>query len=73
MGATEAVDLGLVTKVVKRKALEPEALASAQHLLAMNPRALGAIKEAVRRGINLPLQQALEVEERLALRAMDTG
>ena len=73
VGATEAVDLGLVTKVVKRKALEPEALASAQHLLAMNPRALGAIKEAVRRGMDLPLQQALEVEERLALRAMDTG
>ena len=71
VGATEAMDLGLVTKVVNRKALEREAMASARHLLTMDPRALRAIKQAVGRGMDLPLHQALDVEERLALMAMD--
>ena len=73
VGAAEAMDLGLVTKVVNKEALEQEAMASARHLLTVDPRALRAIKEAVGRGMDLPLQQALEVEEHLALRAMDTG
>ncbi len=70
--ASEALELDLVTGVVVREALDSEVEATAQHLLSMNQRAVRAAKEAVWKGMELPLEAALELEARLALGAMST-
>ena len=65
-GASEALRLGLVGKVVDREELEGEVEATTRRLLSMDRGAARAIKEAVSRGSDLPLDQALELEARLA-------
>ena len=72
-GASEARGLGLVTRVVERGDLESETEATALRLVSMNQGAVRAIKEAVRQGADLPLEPALGLETRLALRAMTTA
>lgn len=67
LNASEAHDLGLVHRVVPEERLWPEALSLAQHLASLPQPALRAAKEAVLRGLDLPLETGLEVERRLAL------
>ena len=70
IAADEALGMGLVTEVVEREALQSEAERMARRLLGMKGEAVRALKEAVWRGTDMPLDRALELEARLALRAM---
>ena len=73
LGASEAFELGLVSRVVAREALDPETEATARGLLSMDQGALRAVKEAVWKGGELPLDTALDLEGLLALRVMGPG
>ncbi len=70
INADQALEMGLVSKVVERTALYAEAEAVAGRLLSMNQGAVRAAKGAVWQGMDLPLDKALDLEARLALRAM---
>jgi enoyl-CoA hydratase len=67
IGAEEAYQIGLVNKVVPREKLLETAQEMAQTIASYDPRAVRNAKQAVVRGIELPLSQALELEKRLAL------
>ena len=69
-GSQEALEWGLVTKVVTEQSLASETDATARQLLSIDQQVLMAVKKAVLRGSDLPLDQALELETRLALRTM---
>ena len=66
IGADEAHRLKLVNRVVTRKELIPEAERLAQKIAGFNPIAVGYAKQAVTRGLDLGLNQGLELEARLA-------
>lgn len=66
--AKEALAQGLVTTVVSRNRLIEEANRLAQHLTTLDQRAVAALKEALRHGPDLSLDQALELEARLVLK-----
>jgi len=60
--AQEALDIGLVNKVVDREALISEAEALADNLAGKAPIALSYVKEAVNKGLDLTLDQGLRLE-----------
>jgi enoyl-CoA hydratase len=62
--AREAEARGLVSRVVAREAVVPEALALAASIAAMPPLAVRAAKEAVNRAFELSLEAGLEFERR---------
>ena len=64
--AAEAYRLGLVHRVVPRDRLDAEAGAWARTLAERSPLALASAKEAVLRGLDLPLREGLALEGRLA-------
>ena len=64
--AAEALRLGIVHRVVPRERLRAEATALAERLAGTPRHVTAALKEAVHRGADLPLDQALALEERLA-------
>jgi len=64
--AAEALRLGLVTRVVPEERLAAETAALARELTALDPRAVRAVRQAVREGAELPLDQGLRLEARLA-------
>ena len=68
--AQEAWRLGLVQRVVPRERLYPEALALAHSLARRPAEALRRAKQAVLRGLDMPLDQGLALEERLASQAL---
>ncbi|MGB6838091.1 MAG: enoyl-CoA hydratase/isomerase family protein [Dehalococcoidia bacterium] len=68
--AREALRLGLVNRVVPRDRLYSEAEALARQLLARPQQALRYAKEAVLRGLELPLAEGLALEGRLAALAV---
>ena len=70
IGAAEALDLGLVSRVVEREALGSQTEATARSLAALDQGAVRAMKDAVRQGTELPLREGLELETRLALTVM---
>ncbi len=59
IGAGEAYRLGLVHRVVPREELYREAETSARHLLGLPARALRYAKQAVARGLEMPLAEGL--------------
>lgn len=63
--AHEAHSIGLVNKVVPRQELMPTALEWAEKICRNGPLAIRAIKEAVLRGTDLPMEQGLELEDSL--------
>ena len=67
VGAAEALELGLVSRVVVREKLGSEVEAMARRLLSLDQAAVRAAKEAVWQGAELPLERALELEARLGL------
>ena len=69
----QALELGLVSKVMPREALDSEAEATARRLLSTSQPAVRAVKDAVGQGMELPLEMALDLEARLALRANDAS
>jgi len=68
--AHEAWRLGLVQRVVPRERLYPEAEALARSLARRPSEALRRAKQAVLRGLDMPLDQGLALEERLACQAL---
>lgn len=70
LGAAGALENGLVHRVVPGHELLKEAFALAAQLAAHPPYLAKALKEALRRGLDLPLEDALDMELRLATTAM---
>jgi E-phenylitaconyl-CoA hydratase len=64
--AREAYRIGLVNKVVSSDQLLPEAMKLAERICRNAPLAVRAAKEAVYRGLDLPLSEGLRLEEFLA-------
>jgi len=60
--AGEALEIGLVSRIVPRKELVTEAGALAETIAAKGPIALRFIKEAVNKGLDLTLEQGLRLE-----------
>lgn len=63
--AAEAERLGLVNRVVALADVHAEALKTAELLLERGPLALRAAKRAVLHGLDMPLSEGLELEQRL--------
>lgn len=70
--AAEALRLGLVNRVVPRAQLLPAAQELALKVVSRGPVAVRLAKEAVARGLDLALEEGLEVEGRLLARALAT-
>ena len=68
--ARTALRIGLVQSVVPREGLYREAERVARLLLSRAPLALRYAKEAVRRGLDLPLAEGLALEAHLAAQAL---
>jgi enoyl-CoA hydratase/carnithine racemase len=68
--APEALKLKLVNRIVPRPALLPAAVKLAQKISAFDPLAVRYVKQAVRRGLDLPLAEGLALEARLGKRLM---
>ncbi|MBI3742859.1 MAG: enoyl-CoA hydratase/isomerase family protein [Chloroflexi bacterium] len=64
--AQEAVRVGLVNRIVSDETLYTEAQRVADSLASLEPRVVQAAKAAVLRGADLPLADALAIEQRLA-------
>jgi enoyl-CoA hydratase/carnithine racemase len=60
--AKEALEIGLVSRIVPGKELMPKAEALAGTIAAKGPIALKFIKEAVNKGLDLTLEQGLRLE-----------
>ena len=62
INATEALEIGLVNKVVPQEKLKAEAEALAQTIATRAPIATRYVKEAVNKGLDLTLEQGLRLE-----------
>ncbi|MGD0854613.1 MAG: enoyl-CoA hydratase-related protein, partial [Dehalococcoidia bacterium] len=65
IAATEALEMKLVNRVVPRSDLLPQAEALAEKIASFNQRAVQTLKQAVSRGLDLPLAEGLKLEKRL--------
>jgi enoyl-CoA hydratase/carnithine racemase len=70
---TEAHRLGLVHRVVRGESVLGAAMATAAGIAAMAPYAVRYVKEAVLRGVELPLEQALRLEADLYIHLHSTS
>ena len=70
IGADEARRIGLTHSVVPKTELMDAAGEVAQQLAGLNPEALGLAKRALLEGMDMPLAAGLELERRLAARAL---
>ncbi len=66
ISAQEALKYGLVNKVVPLAELMPAAREIAQQICECSPISVRAIKEAAKRGLDMPLQQGLALETELS-------
>ena len=62
IGAAEALEMGLVSRVVPSEKLAAEAAELAKNVAAKGPVALKYIKEAVNKGLDMTLEQGLRLE-----------
>jgi len=65
LSPSEAHELGILDRLFPAEQLEEETLKYAEGLAAGAARAIGAIKLAVHRGIDRPLEEGLEIEREL--------
>ena len=72
ISAAEALDIGLVNRVVPRDELEAATGALASELCSASPRAARLAKDAARRGVNVPLPHGIEIEDWAWRRAVET-
>jgi enoyl-CoA hydratase/carnithine racemase len=63
ISAEEAFDMGLVARVVEREALQSSTLELAAELCRSAPISIREAKRAIERGVELPLEQGLELED----------
>jgi len=68
VNASEALQIGLVNKVVPKDQLLSTAKEMASQIAIIDPLVIRSVKQAVSRGLDLPMTQGLELEKRLALR-----
>ena len=68
--ALEALDSGLLHRVVSGDALLDETQRAAAALASQSPQAMAAVKRAILDGMDMPLARGLELEERLTLGVM---
>jgi enoyl-CoA hydratase/carnithine racemase len=68
IGAAEALQMDLVNRVVPRPELLTTAEALAEKISAFDQKAVRAVKQAVSRGLDLPLAEGLKMEKRAAKR-----
>lgn len=66
IAAERAAAIGLVNRVVAPEGLMEAALRLAETIASRSPQAVRHAKEAVRRGLELPLEEALRLETQLA-------
>jgi enoyl-CoA hydratase/carnithine racemase len=66
LNAEEAYRFGLVNRVVSREKLYETAEEMARKMASYHPMAVRSAKEAVVRGLDLPLAEGLDLEKRLA-------
>ena len=67
IGAPQAYEMGLINKVVSSKKLMPTVMETAQLISSKAPIALRHTKEAIRKGLELTLEQGLRLEADLYL------
>ena len=72
MGPEEALAIGLVDRLIEPEAFMEEVMKFASLLASGAGKAMGYIKAAVHEGIDLPMEQALEVERKYALENLGT-
>ena len=72
IGAAEALAMGLVGRVAPDARLLDEALAYAAEVARNAPVSLRQAKRAIDRGVHLPLDEALDLENRLYQACLDT-
>ena len=65
--AAEALEMRLVNRVVPRPDLLDEAEALAKKIASLDQRTVRALKQAVSRGLDLPLDEGLKLEKRYAI------
>ena len=56
--------------MVSKGSLRAEAMAMANVLAKHPPKVIGALKESIRRGLNMPLDRAMELELNLAIKTV---
>lgn len=71
--ASRAVAFGLAHRVVPRERLLEEARETARRLAELPAQPVRAVKRALRRGMDMPLERALETELRLAVSVTSTN
>jgi enoyl-CoA hydratase/carnithine racemase len=62
ISAQEALEIGLVSRVVPPDALAPETQKLAENIAAKGPLALRYLKEAINKGMDMTLEQGLRLE-----------
>ena len=72
MDAARALEVGLVHRLVSRELLLKEAIALARQLAGCPAHLLRAVKEAIRRGLDMSMAEALSLELNLATTALST-
>jgi enoyl-CoA hydratase len=72
LDAEEAYRVGLVNRLVSRKELIPAAEGIARRIISQPPQAVRYAKEAVTRGLDMSLDEGLELGRRLAALALST-
>lgn len=70
LDAMEALSLRLLTRVVPQDVLLEEGLSLARQLAELDSEFSASAKDCIRRGTDLPLAQALDLESRSAARAL---
>ena len=65
LSAQEALEMRLVNRVVPKSKLLPTAEKLARQIASLDPAAVRSAKQAVLRGLDLPLAEGLELERRL--------
>ena len=70
--AEEAYQIGLVNRLVPRKELLPTAEGIARRIISHHPQAVRYAKEAIKGGLDLSLEEGLELERQLAALSLYT-
>jgi enoyl-CoA hydratase/carnithine racemase len=65
--ASEALEIGLVNRIVPRSDLLSETEALAKQIASLDQRAVRALKQSVSRGLDMPLDEGLKLEKTLNL------
>lgn len=72
ISAEEAFQLGIVEEIVEASSLKQTAITYAKQIAANGPLAVQLAKTAINKGIELPLDEALQLETELYLETIDT-